>query len=165
MSNSRGLIPAYCQHLKRGSEPSLGHWQVLSAATIGPYKCFSSNDGPIRALWQQQWAHMSASATSWEDLWTHSLPSVIFLSATMGSCKDTRSISEKTAGPFRIISRTFGSNDGPIPGYQQHLTGEAVGVMTPPMVGSTWPRVHSTLELDCLPVLSQGTALFHLVVD
>ena len=32
-------------------------------------------------------------------------------------------------------------------------------VMTPPMVGSTWPRVRSTLGLDCLPTLSQGTAL------
>ena len=38
-------------------------------------------------------------------------------------------------------------------------------VMTPPMVGSTWPRVRSTLESDCLPALSQGTALFCLVVD
>ena len=38
-------------------------------------------------------------------------------------------------------------------------------VMTPPMVGSTWPRVRSTLELDCLPALSQGTASFCLVVD
>ena len=33
------------------------------------------------------------------------------------------------------------------------------------MVGSTWPRVRTTLELDCLPVLSQGTASLHLVVD
>ena len=33
------------------------------------------------------------------------------------------------------------------------------------MVGSTWPRVHSTLELECLPALSQGTASFCLVVD
>ena len=40
-----------------------------------------------------------------------------------------------------------------------------VDVMTPPMVGSTWPRVRSTLELDCLPALSQGTASFRLVVD
>ena len=38
-------------------------------------------------------------------------------------------------------------------------------VMTPPMVGSTWPRVCSTLESDCLPALSQGTASFRLVVD
>ena len=38
-------------------------------------------------------------------------------------------------------------------------------VMTPLMVGSTWPRVRTTLELDCLPVLSQGTASLHLVVD
>ena len=38
-------------------------------------------------------------------------------------------------------------------------------VMTPPMVGSTWPRVRSTLESDCLPTLSQGTASFHLAVD
>ena len=38
-------------------------------------------------------------------------------------------------------------------------------VMTPPMVGSTWPRVRSTLESDCLPALSQGTALLRLVVD
>ena len=35
-----------------------------------------------------------------------------------------------------------------------------VGVMTPPMVGSTWPRVRSTLESECLPALSQGTASF-----
>ena len=33
------------------------------------------------------------------------------------------------------------------------------------MVGSTWPRVRSTLESDCLPALSQGTALLCLVVD
>ena len=33
-------------------------------------------------------------------------------------------------------------------------------VTTPPMVGSTWPRVRSTLESDCLPALSQGTASF-----
>ena len=33
------------------------------------------------------------------------------------------------------------------------------------MVGSTWLRVHSTLELDCLPTLSQGTASLCLVVD
>ena len=38
-------------------------------------------------------------------------------------------------------------------------------VMTPPMVGSTWLRVHSTLESDCLPALSQGAALLCLVVD
>ena len=37
--------------------------------------------------------------------------------------------------------------------------------MTPPMVGSTWPRVHSTLESDCLPTLSQGTISFRLVSD
>ena len=36
---------------------------------------------------------------------------------------------------------------------------------SPPMVGSTWPRVRTTLESDCLPVLSQGTASLHLVVD
>ena len=40
-----------------------------------------------------------------------------------------------------------------------------ISVTTPPMVGSTWPRVHSTLESDCLPALFQGTALFHLVTD
>ena len=39
------------------------------------------------------------------------------------------------------------------------------GVMTPPMVGSTWPRVRSTLESDCFPALSQGTASLCLVVD
>ena len=33
------------------------------------------------------------------------------------------------------------------------------------MVGSTWPRVRSTLESDCLPALSQGTASLCLVVD
>ena len=38
-------------------------------------------------------------------------------------------------------------------------------VMTPPMVGSTWPRVHLTLESDCLPALFQGTASFRLVMD
>ena len=38
-------------------------------------------------------------------------------------------------------------------------------VTTPPMVGSTWLRVRSTLESDCLPMLSQGTALLCLVVD
>ena len=34
-----------------------------------------------------------------------------------------------------------------------------LSVMTPPMVGPTWPRVRFTLGSDCLPVLSQGTAL------
>ena len=38
-------------------------------------------------------------------------------------------------------------------------------VTTPPMVGSTWLRVRSTLESDCLPVLFQGTASFRLAVD
>ena len=33
------------------------------------------------------------------------------------------------------------------------------------MVGSTWPRVRSTLELDCSPALSQGAASLCLVVD
>ena len=37
--------------------------------------------------------------------------------------------------------------------------------MTPPMVGSTWPRVRSTLESDCFPALSQGTASLCLVVN
>ena len=37
--------------------------------------------------------------------------------------------------------------------------------MTPPMVGSTWLRVRSTLESDCLPTLFQGTVSFHLIVD
>ena len=38
--------------------------------------------------------------------------------------------------------------------------------MTPPMVGSTWPRVRSTLGSDCLPTLSQGTAsLLRLFMD
>ena len=45
------------------------------------------------------------------------------------------------------------------------LLAQGLLVMTPPMVGSTWPRVRSTLESDCLPALSQGTALFCLVVD
>ena len=30
------------------------------------------------------------------------------------------------------------------------------------MVGSTWPRVCLTLESECLPALSQGTASFRL---
>ena len=34
--------------------------------------------------------------------------------------------------------------------------------MTPPMVGPTWTRVRSTLGSDCLPALSQGTALLRL---
>ena len=38
-------------------------------------------------------------------------------------------------------------------------------VTTPPMVGSTWPRVRSTLESDCLPTLFQGTVSFRLVMD
>ena len=33
------------------------------------------------------------------------------------------------------------------------------------MVGSTWPRVRSTLESDCFPALSQGTVSLCLVVD
>ena len=40
-----------------------------------------------------------------------------------------------------------------------------LNVMTPPMVGSTWPRVRSTLGSDCLPALSQGTVLFCLFMD
>ena len=40
-----------------------------------------------------------------------------------------------------------------------------VDVMAPPMVGSTWPRVRSTLGSDCLPALSQGTASLRLVMD
>ena len=39
---------------------------------------------------------------------------------------------------------------------------KSAGVMTPPMVGSTWPRVRLTLGSDCLPALSQGTASFYL---
>ena len=35
----------------------------------------------------------------------------------------------------------------------------------PPMVGSTWPRVRSTLESNCSPALSQGAASLRLVVD
>ena len=42
---------------------------------------------------------------------------------------------------------------------------QSVHVMTPPMVGSTWPRVRLTLESDCLPALSQGTVSLRLVVD
>ena len=38
-------------------------------------------------------------------------------------------------------------------------------VMTPLMVGSTWPRVRLTLESDCFPTLYQGTASLCLVVD
>ena len=38
-------------------------------------------------------------------------------------------------------------------------------VMTPYMVGSTWPRVCSTLGSDCLPTLSQGTILLYLFMD
>ena len=37
--------------------------------------------------------------------------------------------------------------------------------MAPPMVGSTWPRVHSTLGSDCLPALSQGTFSIYLFTD
>ena len=37
--------------------------------------------------------------------------------------------------------------------------------MTPPMVGSTWPRVRSTLGSDCLPALSQGTASRYLCMN
>ena len=37
--------------------------------------------------------------------------------------------------------------------------------MTPPMVGSTWPRVRSTLGSDCLPALSQGTISLYLFMD
>ena len=39
---------------------------------------------------------------------------------------------------------------------------EKGGVTTPPMVGPTWPRVRSILGSDCLPALSQGTALLCL---
>ena len=37
--------------------------------------------------------------------------------------------------------------------------------MTPAMVGSTWPRVRSTLVSDCLPALSQGTISPYLLMD
>ena len=33
------------------------------------------------------------------------------------------------------------------------------------MVGPTWPRVRSSLGLDCLPALSQGTFSIYLVTD
>ena len=50
--------------------------------------------------------------------------------------------------------------------YQgEESNNKAKDVMTTPMVSSTWPRVRSTLESDCLPALSQGTASFCLVVD
>ena len=42
---------------------------------------------------------------------------------------------------------------------------DASCVTTPPMVGSTWPRVRSTLESDCLPTLFQGTVSFCLAMD
>ena len=38
----------------------------------------------------------------------------------------------------------------------------STSVMTPPMVGPTWPRVRSTLGSDYLPALSQGTSLLRL---
>ena len=37
--------------------------------------------------------------------------------------------------------------------------------MTPPMVGPTWPRVRTSLGLDCLPALSQGTFSIYLFTD
>ena len=43
-----------------------------------------------------------------------------------------------------------------------HKCVQVVRVMTPPMVGPTWPRVRSTLGSDCLPTLSQGTASLRL---
>ena len=59
---------------------------------------------------------------------------------------------------------------GPAAGARELVQGD-VGpepgrvVTTPPMVGSTWPRVRFSLESDCLPTLSQGTASFRLIVD
>ena len=49
--------------------------------------------------------------------------------------------------------------------YQRSMLFLTYIVTTPPMVGSTWPRVRSTLESDCLPALSQETASFRLIVD
>ena len=47
----------------------------------------------------------------------------------------------------------------PTTGIQSTSTeDDSEDVMTPPMVGPTWPRVRSTLGSDCLPALSQGTA-------
>ena len=50
-------------------------------------------------------------------------------------------------------------------GVPRSIDPQITVVMTPPMVGSTWLRVRSTLESDCLPALSQGTASFCLIVD
>ena len=50
---------------------------------------------------------------------------------------------------------------------EEHQAGNLVfaSVTTPPMVGSTWPRVRSTLESDCFPTLFQGTVSFCLAMD
>src|ERR1700761_3781037 len=93
----------------------------ISEKTAGPFRTtgriFCSNDGPILGFWQHlgriggplrdhrqvlsaaRWAYASALAASWDEQWAHSLPSVVFLAATIGSCKDTRSISVKAAEP------------------------------------------------------------------
>ena len=66
---------------------------------------------------------------------------------------------------FHTISYRSSNEIEPYHDEQGPVKEPFVGVMTPPMVGSTWPRVCSTLELDCLPALSQGTVLLRLIVD
>ena len=64
-----------------------------------------------------------------------------------------------------FISKTSSQLLGPSVPAGRGKRARSQDVMTPPMVGSTWPRVRSTLESDCFPMLSQGTALLCLIVD
>ena len=58
-----------------------------------------------------------------------------------------------------VLPRDRCPRQGLAPGVPTHH------VTTPPMVGSTWPRVRSTLGSDCSPALSQGATSLCLVVD
>ena len=98
-----GPILGFQQHLGRIGGPLHDHWQVLSAATMGPYECFGSILGRIVGPF------IAVGG--------------IFASNN-GLMHGYREISERTVGPFRIISRIFGNNNGPIPEYRQHLSEE-----------------------------------------
>ena len=109
------------------------------------------------------------------------MPKTIFvLLREDATCGKSRGVTFDVCGEFRVVDFEYWLLTelflyrveslllflGPMPGNL--LLGEVMErmcVMTPPMVGSTWPRVRSTLESDCFPTLSQGTALSRLVVD
>ena len=71
------------------------------------------------------------------------------------------------SGSCKRVSSHFANGTGFPHSHEDFSFGWATffNVVTPPMVGSTWSRVRSTLESDCLPALYQGTTSFRLVVD